>query len=67
MADPKKPRARRREFTATGRADLIKYCRMSIDILTPLAVGPTSDVMLGRIAAFKDVLRQLGEVDGSHE
>lgn len=56
---PKKPRKRRNY--ATERAMTVNYLRAGIAMITDMKLD--SEGMHGRLSAFKDVLRRLGETE----
>ena len=59
---PKRTRKPRRNF-AEERAKVITFCKLAIQIYTPLCTPDDADTALhGRIDGYREILRQLGEV-----
>jgi len=64
--EPRPKRSRKSTSVAIAmlsneRTRLIQYCKMAIQIYTPLIEDDTT--LRGRIEGYRDVLRQMGETE----
>ncbi len=66
-----KPKRKQRRNFAEERARVIQFCRMAIQIYTPLSSADDKDAqsrvervaLYGRIEGYRDVLKQMGEAE----
>ena len=70
MSEPKPKRGPKPKSTIVvavlreERARIIQYCKMAIQVYTPLCTPDDADTSLhGRIEGYRDILRQMGEIE----